>query len=546
MFHLFDSDISVIEQPRLFNNPFFYTPHQLCVIAAAELRKYITQNPLLASDAEKGKMMGVLVVSRADGCIGYLMGFSGLLCGSNHCDGFVPPVFDFLSPTGYFKREESEISSINRVVEEIKKSDAYIAAVKAVRAAECEAERLLAERRAEYARNKALRAEKRAMSTLSAEEAALLVRESQFEKAELKRLGARLKESVEAAKKNLQPFVEKLKSLTDERKKRSAALQEWLFTQFRVLNGRSEEKSLLEIFSESRDCLPPAGAGECAAPKMLQYAYKNNLQPLAMAEFWVGVSPQGEVRRDGCFYGSCMSKCHPILTYMLQGIDVEPSALERCGENVNMTKVVYEDEDIVVVDKPSGVLSVPGIVGGESVQDYLRARLKSNDVFVAHRLDMSTSGLLVAAKSVEVFKALQAQFAARDVNKLYMALLSGVPSTVSGEIDLPLISDYENRPCQKVDFFNGKPARTLYKIVRKQLLGGKECAVAELRPVTGRTHQLRVHCAHTLGLGMPIVGDTLYSGDSAPRLMLHAGYLSFVHPVSGERVEFSSPASFVK
>ncbi len=541
MFHTFKTDVSQVELPKLFNNPFFYRPHKLCEIAAREVRERLSGNPLWAADVAKGKMLGVLVVCDKAGRLGYLAGFSGLLAGCNRQEGFVPPVFDFLAPDGYFKCEEKKISDINIEIKRIKQSPEYAAALKSLAEAEEGAALELAARRAEYAANKARRAEKRNSAVLLPEEVALLVRESQFEKAELKRLVARLNTNVEEKRAALRSLEEGLLSLSAERKSRSAALQKWLFTQFKVLDARGCEKTVLEIFSEQRGCLPPAGTGECAAPKMLQYAYKNALQPLAMAEFWVGASPQGEVRRDGSFYGACMSKCYPLLTYMLQGLAVEASALEKGGDDVLGTKIIYQDDDIVVVDKPSGVLSVPGVVGGVSVQDYLRSTLKSNEVFVAHRLDMATSGLLVAAKSVEVFKCLQAQFAERRVGKRYKALLSGVLQSSEGVVELPLLPDYDNRPAQKVDFQQGKAAKTLYKAVENICFKGKMCSLVSLVPVTGRTHQLRVHCAHASGLGLSIVGDTLYGGDAAERLMLHAEYISFLHPVSGEQVEFTSP-----
>ena len=196
-----------------------------------------------------------------------------------------------------------------------------------------------------------------------------------------------------------------------------------------------------------------------------------------------------------------------------------------------------------MVDKPHGVLSVPGIVGGSSVQDWLRSTYKSNDIFVVHRLDMATSGLLVAARSMDVFKAMQGLFASREVEKRYVALLNGVPQQCEGEITLPLMPDYDHRPCQKVSFEEGKPAKTIFKLLCNVQCGSSECALMLLQPVTGRTHQLRVHCAHHLGLNVPIVGDALY-GATAERLMLHASYVSFRHPVSGRRVEFSSLAPF--
>ena len=543
MFHRFKKDISSVSLPTSFNNPFHYSPHTLCVWAADELRLLLQGNPRLAADAATGKMLGVLVVRNVAGEVGYLAGFSGLLCGSNRQAGFVPPVFDFLAPDGYFKREEAAITAINHKIAEIEHCCEYLAAVEAVERAECNACEAVAARKQQYAANKKARDEKRASGTATAAELEALIHQSRFEKAELKRLVRHCNEKVEDARAMLQPFTQRIAALAAERKQRSAALQEWLFTQFNVLNGRGERRSLLEIFAAYNGALPPAGAGECAAPKMLQYAYDNNLRPLAMAEFWVGASPAGEVRRDGCFYPSCKSKCYPILSYMLQGIDVEESALERGGENITAIKVVYEDDSLIVVDKPHGVLSVPGIVGGSSVQDWLRSTYKSNDIFVVHRLDMATSGLLVAARSMDMLKAMQGLFASREVEKRYVALLDGVPVHSEGEVNLPLMPDYDHRPCQKVSFEEGKPAKTIFKLLRNVQCGSSECALVSLQPVTGRTHQLRVHCAHHLGLNVPIVGDALY-GSAAERLMLHACYVAFRHPVSGERVELSSPAPF--
>ena len=543
MFHRFKKDISSVSLPTSFNNPFHYSPHTLCVWAADELRLLLQSNPPLAADAATGKMMGVLVVRNVAGEVGYLAGFSGLLCGSNRQAGFVPPVFDFLAPDGCFKREEAAITAINHKIAEIEHCCEYLAAVEAVERAECNACEAVAARKQQYAANKKARDEKRASGTATAAELEALIHQSRFEKAELKRLVRHCNEKVEDARAMLQPFTQRIAALAAERKQRSAALQEWLFTQFNVLNGRGERRSLLEIFAAYNGALPPAGAGECAAPKMLQYAYDNNLRPLAMAEFWVGASPAGEVRRDGCFYPSCKSKCYPILSYMLQGIDVEESALERGGENITAIKVVYEDDSLIVVDKPHGVLSVPGIVGGSSVQDWLRSTYRNNDIFVAHRLDMATSGLLVAARSMDMLKAMQGLFASREVEKRYVALLDGVPVHSEGEVNLPLMPDYDHRPCQKVSFEEGKLAKTIFKLLRNVQCGSSECALMLLQPVTGRTHQLRVHCAHHLGLNVPIVGDALY-GSAAERLMLHACYVAFRHPVSGERVELSSPAPF--
>lgn len=537
LLHRFRNDISGIEQPRLFNNPFYYSPHRLCVVAADEVRVSLLTDEAVAADAAKGKMLGVLVVRDAAGGLGYLAAFSGLLAGRSSVPGFVPPVFDFLSPGGYFKNEEAEISLLNARITELEQGE-YHAAATAAASLKAAMEQELAAMRGVMRESKRKRDEMRACATFTVNKEAALVRESQFQKAELKRLSARWQQRVAECEQRTAPLYATLIEMKRERKRRSAALQEWLFTNFKVLNARGEAKDLLSIFKEYRGVLPPAGSGECAAPKLLQYAYIHGCTPIAMAEFWVGASPQGEVRRDGCFYGSCKSKCEPILSFMMQGLEVEENALERGGDIASL-KVLYEDEYIIAVDKPAGVLSVPGIVGGTSVQQWLRDTMRSNDIYVVHRLDMATSGVLVAAKSIEVYKTMQAMFAAREVKKEYIALLDGVPAVQCGTIDIPLIPDYDNRPRQKVDYLAGKAAVTRFSIIKTLLYNGKKCALVRFEPLTGRTHQLRVHAACKQGLDCPIVGDALY-GNAGDRLMLHAASLAFRHPVSGEEVFFEA------
>ena len=529
LLHRFKSDISVVEAPQRFNNPFYYSPHPLCVMAAGEVRDMLSLDSALAADAARGKMFGVLVVRDASGSLGYLAAFSGLLAGSNNVAGFVPPVFDLQSPGGYFKQEESGITALNKRIKDTECSEGYIAAVAAVADVKRTMEQQLAAMREDMRLDKQRRSELRAAGNLSAADEAALVRESQYQKAELKRTTARWHQQLAGCEAAVAPFKASIAAMKEERKHRSAALQRWLFEQFKVLNGSGSEKSLLDIFAQHSGIIPPGGAGECAAPKLLQYAYLNSLTPIAVAEFWIGASPAGEVRRDGCYYGACKSKCEPILGFMLQGLDVDENALEKGGD-ISSINIIFEDEHIVVVDKPSGVLSVPGIMGGMSVQQWLRdCYLHSNELFVAHRLDMATSGLLVAAKSMEVYKELQRSFAGREVKKQYTAILDGVPVKSEGTIELPLAPDYDNRPRQKVDTVNGKPAVTRYKVIGTVERNGRQCAVVHFEPVTGRTHQLRVHAAHKDGLDCPILGDSLY-GTAGERLMLHASRISFVHP----------------
>ena len=542
MFHKFITAVAADELPACLNNPFYYSPHPLCVRAVAEIRASLLSNAAVAADAQSGKMFGVLVVVAPDGQVGYLAAFSGLLAGNNTVPGFVPPVFDLQSPNGYFKHEEERISAINNRIKEIEQGDRYVAAYTVVKTMRSAMEKELSAMREDMRVCKQRRNELRAAGNLLPVDEAALVRESQFQKAELKRMTAKWQQKIAECEASVIPLQAEVDGLKKERKKRSAALQEWLFTSFKVLNGFGEERDLLSIFKEHCAALPPAGSGECAGPKLLQYAYLNGYRPLAMAEFWVGASPNGEVRRDGCYYGACKSKCEPILGFMLQGTDVEENALEEGGD-VSMVEVVYEDEYIVVVNKPSGVLSVPGIVGGESVQQWLRERCGSNDVYVVHRLDMATSGLLVAAKSMEVYKELQRQFAGREVKKQYTAILDGVPANSEGVIELPLAADYANRPRQKVDYADGKSAVTRYKIIETVERNGRSCAVVCFEPITGRTHQLRVHAAHKNGLDCPIVGDALY-GTLNERLMLHASHITFVHPVNKETVMLRCDCGF--
>lgn len=518
-------------------------PHALCMMAADEVRTTLLSDSAVAADAAMGKMFGVLVVRDSDGSLGYLAAFSGLLAGSNNIAGFVPPVFDLQLPGGYFRQEESGISALNKKIKEAECCDGYVAAVAALADTKRAMELQLAAMREDMRLCREHRSELRASASLTADEEAALVRESQFQKAELKRATARWQRQIAECEEAVAPFKASIVAMKEERKRRSAALQRWLFEQFKVLNANGCEKSLLDIFAEHSGIIPPGGAGECAAPKLLQYAYLNSLTPIAVSEFWVGESPTGEVRRDGCFYGACKSKCEPILGFMLQGLDVEENALEKGGD-ISSVKVVYEDEHLIIVDKPSGVLSVPGVVGGTSVQQWLRDEYRhNNELFMVHRLDMATSGLLVAAKSMETFKMMQQLFASREVVKHYTALLQGVPRNSSGVVELPLAPDYMNRPRQKVDYLSGKHAVTRYELLKEVNYDGEQCALVRFTPITGRTHQLRVHAAHADGLDCPIVGDAIY-GSAGKRLMLHASSLSFVHPVSGNVVNVESDIEF--
>ena len=542
MIHFFKQNIEGVSLPEKFTFPFHYTPHPLTRIAAGEVRSYLSTRQEWQDEIGKGKMFGVLIVRTADGSIGYLAAFSGNLAGSNMHDFFVPPVYDLLNPDGYFRKEEAEISALNRRISDISKSDSYISAKKELEDTKFQSSSSLTLAKEELKRSKKERDEKRADGNLSPEELDAMIRESQFQKAEYKRLENSWKERLNEVGQRVKGFETEILLLKQERKTRSAALQLWLFRQFDMLNAKGEHKDLCEIFKDTPQGLPPAGAGECALPKLLQYAYLHDLQPLAMGEFWCGMSPKDEIRHDGYFYPSCKGKCEPILKHMLVGLDVEPNPLAEDLFKDTPLEILYEDEWIVAVEKPSGMLSVPGKNDLDSVQQRLRLMYPdATGPLVVHRLDMATSGILLAAKDKDVHARLQSQFETRSISKEYVAILDGVPSQECGIIDLPICLNPLDRPRQMVDFENGKPAITEYKV---ELVKNGRAKVI-FKPHTGRTHQLRVHSAHVSGLRCPISGDELYGNpDSAPRLCLHAARLVFRHPVSDKEIEIVSPSPF--
>lgn len=538
MFHRFQKIIDGIELPKQFTYPFSYEPHPLSVMAADEVRAYISSQSQWSEELAQGKMFGVLVVRNGQGELGFLAAFSGQLAGTYQHDYFVPPVYDLSEPDGFFRDEERYISSLNDKVESIASSAEYISLRSLVERLEAQMERLASEWRLRLAQAKEERDARRSTALTEAEEQQL-VKESQFLKAECKREKSRLQAELQQAQAGLTRYEEEMEALKRERKQRSAALQGRLFDQFVLLNAKGENRSLCGIFSRVGHPIPPSGAGECAAPKLLQYAFLNHYEPLCMAEFWWGASPKAIVRHHGHYYPACKSKCEPILQFMMQGLDVEPSPIQPLSQELTL-EVVWEDDDIAVVNKPAGVLSVPGKSDAQSVYSFARKRYpEATGPLVVHRLDMSTSGLLIIAKRKEVHQALQKQFNDHEVRKRYVALLQGNLATDSGTICLPICPDVEHRPCQMVSEKYGKYALTEYEVIGRK--GGMTRVY--FYPKTGRTHQLRLHAAHARGLGMPIVGDELY-GRKADRLYLQAQRIEFVHPVTGEQVCVEIPCEF--
>lgn len=553
-----------------FTNPFRYVPHPLVREAAGQvlsmLKKWRAQpdgsslREIERSFAE-GKMLGVLVVTpdtqdNTDVILNevknlhFLAAFSGTVRGADGLatatvEGFVPPIIDLTDPSGYFKKAEAEISDLNARISQISSSTSLSEARARLKEAQEQRDSEISQMQKQILLSKSRRDELRhqiADPQLSSQ----LIRESQFQKAELKRLKDRWKATIEGLSSVICNMAAEIDTLKKKRAQMSDALQKWIFDNAIVHNSLGESSSILNIF-EGDGLTPPGGTGDCAAPKLLEYAYKNNLKPLAMGEFWYGHSPETAVRTHGHFYPSCTSKCGPLLGYMMKGLDVQ--------SNTNLSDtaapvIIYEDDAIIVVEKPSGMPSVPGLDGRKSLQEWLH-------IHAVHRLDMDTSGVMVFAKTQLAAVNLRRQFEEHTVRKIYMAKVSArfrsLPTQSESKgnrlasIDLPLSPDYDERPRQKVDFKQGKEAHTEYEIIKEYADGTADLL---LYPHTGRTHQLRVHCAHTLGLGRPILGDLLYGAHTVrlqtdasaqpSRLCLHALSITFRHPDTDAPLTFTS------
>lgn len=557
------------------NNPFDYSPDSECAQAFGKLLSRLEslkksdkpEEINLCKELDAGKMLGVLIAADSDGNHHTLYAFSGQLGDYGfHYPGFVGPVFDYLQADGYFKKRETEIVELNIEISRFEKE--ILAEIRGVY--EQVKEQLDAETavyKEKFRLSKLERDARRASGNIGEDEAAAMIRQSQFEKAELRRLKKRHADCIEPCAAKLKEARNHLEELKAKRHADSEALQDWLFGNFSLLNARGESRSLKDIFTDTPLRIPPSGAGECCAPKLLQAAYAEGWQPVAMAEYWYGRAKGGEVRIHGRDYPACRGKCMPVLSWMLQGLSIHPS-LESGGYAVRTPepKIIFENEWFCVVEKPSGMLSVPGKGAAISVQQWLSQKYgPGKDVRMAHRLDQDTSGLLIAAFGQQSLKRMQALFATREVKKTYVADLEGdyrscgIPQR--GRIELPLSPDWLDRPRQRVDLKGGKEAVTDYEF--SGVSDGRSRII--FHPQTGRTHQLRVHAASASGLALPIVGDRLYGhsdlnsksvfsvhskypshprGNASLRLHLHAHRLEFTFPADGRSYLFESPVPF--
>ncbi len=556
MFHRFQQPTGNIDLPAQFTFPFYYEPHELCRLAADQAQHYLDDlgdwfTALgMGSDGyeyARGKMFGVLVVRDKQGELGFLAAYSGVITGGQKDSYFVPPVFDVFTPGNRYESGSQRLAEINHEIRniqqnpELNKLKTQLNQMLSLHSRLMEDERLkqITDRKKRKAERERLAKE------LNAERFEHLVSQhkqtSIHTKFMIREYSLYLKEKENRLKEQLEPILAKLVALKKERKQSSQQLQEWIFSQYRFLNANGEHKDALELFQDRKTDFPPSGTGDCAAPKLLQFAYQHGYEPVAMAEFWYGEPLKSRIRKHKYFYPACRAKCEPILEHMLQGLDVEPNPVLKNPAANKRLEIIYEDDDIIAIDKPAEFLSVEGINIKDSVERRLRKKHPDAGPMIVHRLDMSTSGIMILSKNLDAHRILQEQFENRKVQKKYTAVLDGVLPAKSGEISLPLRVDLDNRPYQMVDHGGGKPALTRFEVIEVSTNKTK----VHFYPITGRTHQLRVHAAHPDGLNCPIVGDDLY-GKRSDRLLLHATTIEFAHPRTGKQIVLSTavPACF--
>lgn len=576
--------LSGIDIPERMNNPLDYQPHPLCIAVCKELQAYLAEREDWKEEIDKGKMFGVLIVENAQpepgvSEIGYLAAYSGQIGGRSDWDDFVPAVFNYLQPDGKFKTHETEISDINQRIKQLEGNEHIKEAKSLILQLQEKRKHTIAAYQEKMKEAKAKRDARRKTGNLTPEEEAEMVKESQFMKAELRRLKKSLSEKT-TLETDYEVFQADILRLKQMRKSLSDTLQQWLFSQFLMLNHEGESKDLLEIFRDAalRDypqatlatsriaalkMVPPAGSGECCEPKLLQYAYLHGYRPLQMAMFWWGESPKEEIRHHLQFYPACNGKCKPLLHWMLPDRVFDSKIAEK-----QALETLYEDDQLAVIYKPSGLLSVPGKDSSQpSVYSIMRKKYPAaSSPLIVHRLDMATSGLMIIAKTDFAYHRLQKEFLHHRVQKKYIAIIGCKDqeacdkiwekakkeelkeegkSSISAEkqkISLPLMPDYLDRPRQIVNHEQGKEAITEYEVLDR--IDATHLRLA-LYPKTGRTHQLRVHCAHHEGLNAPILGDPLYGNEKASRLHLHAEEITFEHPLTGKEINIKREADFI-
>ncbi len=538
-FITFKNSITNFTLPEKFTFPFYYEPHLLAKLAVAELQDYLIHQTdwqhNFGLDATKkgeaiGKMFGVLIVQNAKKEIGYLTAFSGKLANKNVLVNFVPPVYDILDISSFFTIENKQLKDISTAIELIENNEEFIQLKQIVATNHELVSKLLS---VEKEKLKLRKKERKITKNSKNYNKKQLEAESLHDTFYFRELSIYYEDKFIKQQEELNVCQFELNRLKHSRNEKSNALHQKIITQYVFLNKDKKQKNLVEIFEELQLQIP-AGTGDCAAPKLLQYAFQHDLKPIAMAEFWWGNSATKTIRKHGNFYPSCKGKCEPILSHMLSGMELDENVLRLNLAKEKQISIIYEDAFLAVINKPTELLSVPGKHITDSVFTRMKTKYsKATGPLLVHRLDMSTSGIMLIAKTKKAHQFLQRQFIKRTIQKRYIALLDGIIKENKGKINLPLRVDLEDRPKQLVCYDFGKKALTTWKVLERK----EKQTKIQFSPITGRTHQLRVHAAHVLGLNTAIVGDDLY-GKKDKRLYLHAAYIAFIHPKSKEIMTF--------
>ena len=551
----FEESLANYSIPESFTFPFYYEPHPLSLLAVKKLQEYIQteieaglspESKIFGDKNKTGKMLGVLVVKNEIGEVGFISAFSGQLGGQNNWQKFIPPVFDLLGGNDFFLKSEAEINELTQDIEKLEQNTQIAVCAKHLKTELKISKEIIGNHRKVMIEGRKERKAKRLVYKDKTNEDEFeklqrgLAKQSVEQKNQLKDLKLLFRQRIQIAEQDLLELTDVIAALKVRRKVQSKALQERVFDNYDFLNISGIKKKLKVLFSENGHSQPASGTGDCAAPKLLQYAFSHSLKPIAIAEFWWGRAPESEIRQHGNFYGACQGKCQPILAHMLEGMKIDDNPLLSNPALYKKLEIVYEDELLVIINKPEGLLSVPG----KNIEDSVYSRMKklypmATGPLIVHRLDMSTSGLMVIALTKKSHKILQQQFIKRTVKKRYVAVLDGLLIEDEGIIELPLRVDLDDRPRQLVCYDYGRPAKTRWQVIERYLGETK----VYFYPITGRTHQLRVHSAHVSGLGIPIKGDDLY-GNSSEYLHLHAEKLEIEHPVTKLRMVFQVEAKF--
>lgn len=551
-FHLFKEDISEIERPKAFTFPFYYTPHPLCEIAAKEVYRQLELIDISehnfgteykeCSKPAIGKMIGILIVKNEKEELGYLCAYSGNLQSSKILMNWVPAIE---VPTSSTKENKLHVDKLNKKIKVEREKSIVPALLEQLKSQKSFYDEEITKAKNSYKISKKERELERqnilSQSKIDQERILIeLAKESSYQKSkikELKKLKSHKIDKINMAIIEEQALITKL----EKQRKEILVNEQRTFEDNLIFTNINKEKlSLHEIFQRYHNKNPNVGTGECCAPKLLNFAFKNKLTPIAMAEFWWGAPHKKNIRRHKNYYPACTSRCGPLLKHLLKGLIIDEDPIKiNWGKNKEIT-TLFEDDFLLIINKPEGLLTTPGKYIKDSVQTRLEKTYSQLDyIMPVHRLDQGTSGIVIIAKSISIHGALQKQFISKKIKKVYTAILTGVVEQQVGIIDLPLAPDPNNPPFQLVSKTSGKKSQTKYKVLKQN----DHSTLIQFEPLTGRTHQLRVHSAHQDGLNMPIKGDDMY-GLKEKRMYLHASEIQFIHPQSKEEIRVKSPSSF--